>query len=455
VLRAGLATPRTYESPAAADLPAFIKPRRGKGAAGARVVADRAELAAALAELGEDAIVQEVVHAPEFTVDAFFDLDGRAITCVPRERVAVVAGESVISRTVVDPDLAAAAIRLAGAIGLIGHVTIQAFRTPDAILFIEINPRYGGAASLGFEAGARTPELAIRLARGETLEPELDAYEPGLVMLRSASDRFIRAGEVIGASTRISRGPRAVLFDLDDTLYPERQFVDGGFRAAARTLRAALAPAAERGEEELVDRLWQLHAEAGRGRLFDRLTEELTSAPADPALVLACLHAYRTHEPRLTPVPGIERLLGDLERLGVPLGLVSDGLASVQRRKLDAMPSIRGRFGAIVMTDELGPGHAKPAPDGFLLACRLLGVAPADSTYVANDDRKDFRGARAAGLATIRFGPQPDEGGRATGQGVDRHVDPADDSDHRADTVDELARLLAPLPAAPVAGLTE
>jgi FMN phosphatase YigB (HAD superfamily) len=419
------------------------------------VAADRAGLAAALAELGEDAIIQEVVRAPELTVDAFFDLEGCAITCVPRERVAVVAGESVISRTVADPDLAASAIRLAAAVGLVGHVTIQAFRTPDAILFIEINPRYGGAANLGFEAGARTPELAIRLARGETLEPQLDAFEPDLVMLRSGADRFIRAREIIGADARPARGSRGVLFDLDDTLYPERQFVDGGFHAAARTIRAALASAQGQDEDELVDRLWQLHAEAGRGRLFDRLIEQITGAPAEPALVLACLHAYRTHEPHLTPVRGIDRLLGELERRGVPLGLVSDGLASVQRRKLDALPSIRGRFGAIVMTDELGPGHAKPAPEGFMLACRLLGVAPADAVYVANDARKDFRGARAAGLATIRFGSAPDEGGQAGGRGVDSPVDPADDSDHRADTVDELARLLAPLPGSPIAGLTE
>jgi FMN phosphatase YigB (HAD superfamily) len=41
----------------------------------------------------------------------------------------------------------------------------------------------------------------------------------------------------------------------------------------------------------------------------------------------------------------------------------------------------------------------------------MLGVDPAASVYVANDPRKDFAGARAAGLATIRSGSLPDEGG--------------------------------------------
>src|SRR3954470_353665 len=66
VRAAGLAVPRTYGAAEDVVLPAFVKPRRGKGAVGARVVADRAGLDRAVAELGADAIVQEVVRAPEY-----------------------------------------------------------------------------------------------------------------------------------------------------------------------------------------------------------------------------------------------------------------------------------------------------------------------------------------------------------------------------------------------------
>lgn len=189
---AGLNAPALYEDPATARLPAFVKPRRGKGGRGAVKATSQAELTAALAALGGDALIQEVVDGPEFTVDVFLDLAGRPISCVPRERIATLAGESVVGRTVRDPELAAATVRLCAAIGLVGHVTVQAFRSPDRITFIEINPRYGGAANLGFEAGARTPEYAVRLARGGHLEPRLDDYEAGLIMLRFASDLFLR-----------------------------------------------------------------------------------------------------------------------------------------------------------------------------------------------------------------------------------------------------------------------
>jgi carbamoyl-phosphate synthase large subunit len=119
---------------------------------------------------------------------------------VPRERVVVVDGESQIGRTVRDDRLRDATLRLAAALGLTGHVTVQAFRRGDEVLFIEVNPRYGGGASLGFAAGAPTPEFAVRIARGERIEPRLDAYEAGLSMLRFSDDRILRDTELVSST---------------------------------------------------------------------------------------------------------------------------------------------------------------------------------------------------------------------------------------------------------------
>ncbi len=199
---AGLDSPRIHDT-ADVPLPAFVKPRSGAGGRGATVVTTPERLAAACSAIvagGGEPVVQEYIDAPEFTIDVFVDREGRPISCVPRERVAVVAGESVISRTVRDADLSAASLRLCAALDLTGHVTVQAFRTQERIVFVEVNPRYGGAANLGFAAGAPTPEFAIRSARGERVEARLEAYEPDLVMLRYAEDRFVRAGPAGGAA---------------------------------------------------------------------------------------------------------------------------------------------------------------------------------------------------------------------------------------------------------------
>jgi putative hydrolase of the HAD superfamily len=225
----------------------------------------------------------------------------------------------------------------------------------------------------------------------------------------------------------------AVLFDLDDTLYPERQFVDGGFRAVARFISGM----SDRSAEVLAARLRELHGRDGRGRLFDTLLDEV-GLGGDLELVPACLLIYRTHPTDLEPFPGVLDLLTRLRAAGVRTGVVSDGNAAVQTRKLSGLGPVADAFDAVVLTDLLGPGYAKPSPVGFLVACRLLGVSPAATIYVGNDPRKDFGGARSVGMATIRIGPLPDEGGSAITE-----VDPASDADLAADSFGSLATMLA------------
>jgi putative hydrolase of the HAD superfamily len=228
---------------------------------------------------------------------------------------------------------------------------------------------------------------------------------------------------------------RAVLFDLDDTLYSERQFVDGGFAAVA----AFLADRFDRPATQLVARLRELHDLDGRGRLFDTLVAELGVA-GEPDLVPACLLVYRTHPTRLTPFTGVIGLLDRLRAAGVRTGVISDGNAAVQSRKLAGLEGLAERLDVIVLTDDLGPGHAKPSPVPYAVACRLLALDPSATIYVGNDPRKDFRGARAAGLRTIRVGRLPDEGGGATITLTD-----GDEADLRVDSIEDLADTLSEL----------
>ena len=115
----------------------------------------------------------------------------------------------------------------------------------------------------------------------------------------------------------------------------------------------------------------------------------------------ACLLVYRTHAVRLEPLRrGRASCSTACAAAGVRTGVVSDGNAAVQARKL-AGPAARRRaaIDAVVLTDELGLGHAKPSPVAFRVACRLLDVEPSATIYVGNDPRKDFAGPVTAGLA--------------------------------------------------------
>ena len=142
---------------------------------------------------------------------------------------------------------------------------------------------------------------------------------------------------------------KAVLFDLDDTLYPEMEFVRGGFRAAARHLAGRHGLDTERLYEEMLDVLGR----DGRGRVFDRVLEDhgLLSAEA----VALMVYIYRTHRPSLRPDDDARATLEALRQADVRLGLVTDGMGSVQRRKIAAL-EIEDLFEAVVCTDELGAG---------------------------------------------------------------------------------------------------
>jgi carbamoyl-phosphate synthase large subunit len=195
-----LPVPRTFapgHRPALSDYPVFVKPRRGKGGGGCTRVDSPEELDRVLGR-DPDGLVQENVSAPEFTLDLFADLAGRVLSVVPRERVRVFGGESFVSRTTKNPALIELGQRVAEAFELVGHNTIQCFWRPSSAALIEVNPRYGGAANLGFAAGAHTPELAIRAALGQTLSPRIGEFTDDLVMLRYTEDRFV-SGAVLAA----------------------------------------------------------------------------------------------------------------------------------------------------------------------------------------------------------------------------------------------------------------
>lgn len=182
----GFPVPRPVDEPTPADLPLFARPRRGQASTGASIV----RTTEALAEC-TDHVLAEVIDAPEYTVDVFLDLNGRPISSVPRERTVVVAGESQVTTTVDDPELADRAASLCATIGLSGPVTVQAFRADDQLLFIEVNPRFGGACALSIRSGADSPRWLLDEVGGATLTPRLGEHRVGLTMLRYGADVFV------------------------------------------------------------------------------------------------------------------------------------------------------------------------------------------------------------------------------------------------------------------------
>ncbi|ACA60270.1 protein of unknown function DUF201 [Candidatus Desulforudis audaxviator MP104C] len=192
----GFSVPKTYASTEnITRFPVFVKERFGKGSKWAFRVDSIQDLDYLLHRLKEP-IIQEYIEAQEYTMDLFADFSGNVLTVVPRERLSVFGGESFIGRTRKNWDIINEAVRLASTLRLIGHNTIQCFWHDGKVKFIEVNPRYGGGASLGFAAGAFTPRLLVRLVMGKEVKPAIGEFEDGYLMLRYTADLFLREQEV-------------------------------------------------------------------------------------------------------------------------------------------------------------------------------------------------------------------------------------------------------------------
>jgi len=186
----------------------------------------------------------------------------------------------------------------------------------------------------------------------------------------------------------------AVLFDMDDTLYAEEQYVRSGFRAVGDEL-------ARRGHgraSEAADLFAALHFGESRDRVFNKAAERL-GFPEDwvPALV----RTYREHTPTgLSLHDDAVRVLRAL-RPQVKVGVVTDGWTVVQQHKVDAL-GLADHVDHVFLTDQLGRARWKPHPEAFHRCLAALGVAdPATAIFVGDNPERDVEGAHNAGLHPV------------------------------------------------------
>lgn len=190
------------------------------------------------------------------------------------------------------------------------------------------------------------------------------------------------------------RDARAVVFDLDDTLYPYRRFKLSGFLAVARHLSARAGLDVRLGFAAL--------ASAARGR--DR-GHELQAClaqhdlPADwlPELV----DVLRYHEPSLKLPLSSRRTLRALREDGWRVGVLTNGLRSLQAAKVAAL-GLAPLVDVVGYATAIGSGQGKPDPEVFAWMARTLAVPAARVVFVGDDEHCDVRGAAAAGMVPVR-----------------------------------------------------
>lgn len=190
---------------------------------------------------------------------------------------------------------------------------------------------------------------------------------------------------------------KALVFDLDDTLYPESAFVESGYRAIARHL----VPDDPRREDRLYRKMVAVWREAGRAAVLPAI---LRLRAASGMNIDALVSIYRGHTPSIRLPEEYPELLCSLRKQYL-LGVVTDGLPEVQRRKVRAL-GLEEKLDAVVYSWDFGPERQKPHPLPFQVILGRLGVSSQEAVFAGDNPAKDGQGARNAGMRYVRVLPR-------------------------------------------------
>jgi putative hydrolase of the HAD superfamily len=182
-----------------------------------------------------------------------------------------------------------------------------------------------------------------------------------------------------------------VVFDIDDTLYLERDYVFSGFAVVGAWARTWL------GLPNFGERCREAHESGTRGSVFNRVLEDSGVVPSQE-VVGTLVALYRSHLPDIRLCVDARAALTEASARW-PVAVITDGPAISQSRKAEAL-GLQRFADPIYLTELHGPGCSKPSPVVFK---KVEQAIPARRyVYVADNPAKDFHAPRALRWKSVR-----------------------------------------------------
>lgn len=184
-----------------------------------------------------------------------------------------------------------------------------------------------------------------------------------------------------------------IVFDLDDTLFPEIDYVHSGYRAIGRELE-------RHGIMNETEAVESLMASDNTARGFDDLSARIwVSNPGSNFDARWMVNTYRYHTPDIRLDHQTEDTLSQLCDKGVKLGIITDGRSATQRAKIKALGLDRFvHADNIVVSSEIGADKTSGLP---FLTIAERNPDEREFTYVGDNPAKDFRWPNAMGWDTV------------------------------------------------------
>jgi len=187
---------------------------------------------------------------------------------------------------------------------------------------------------------------------------------------------------------------RAIVFDMDDTLYEEKEYVISGFKSVEKWVKGKFNIS---GFFEIASHLF-LSGE--RKQIFNRTLERLNLA-YDENTIIEMIEIYRSHEPEIQLLKEAEWVMHNLIDT-VKIGLISDGYLISQRKKVEAL-KLKQKFHSIILSDEYGRENWKPSSTPYEKARTELKCQHDECVYIGDNLHKDFITAKKLGWSTVHI----------------------------------------------------
>ncbi|CAG9606597.1 HAD family hydrolase [Pseudoneobacillus rhizosphaerae] len=189
---------------------------------------------------------------------------------------------------------------------------------------------------------------------------------------------------------------KAVIFDLDDTLISEKQYIESGFQHIAQSFSDKF----KKNDQELFQLLMDLFNESSNN-VFNRVHDKLGFNYTKKDIV-ELVNQYRDHVPTISYFNDVLSCLEYLKDRKIKIGIITDGYANSQRQKLMAIKAY-DYFDEIIITDQLGREYWKPHPKSYKLMKEKLEVDFSEMIYVGDNPEKDFFISSIYPIKTVRI----------------------------------------------------
>lgn len=224
------------------------------------------------------------------------------------------------------------------------------------------------------KAGARSAEALLALLSGGAVEYQGNSCN-GAIYSRFDQSVCISKGD----DTQPIKG---VIFDFDDTLYSEKQYVRSGYKKIGEYL----------GRVDAAEKLWN-YFEDGR-KSIDAYLSEI----GEEEKKAECLKIYREQILEISLYDGVSEMIEDLKAKGIKVGIITDGRPEGQRNKIKAL-GLDSLMDDIIITDELGGlQFRKPCDIAFRIMQNRWRIPFEQIVYVGDNSNKDFQAPKQLGM---------------------------------------------------------